>query len=193
MEARCTVAGCNRSARRRSALLCERHYYRLRRTGTTADPVFAHKHQRADGYIEIKAPAHPLAMASGNVLEHRKVFFDAHGGGPFRCHVCGEPTAWHEMHVDHLNDQVDDNRLENLAPAHPTCNQWRGRPKMVRRNKAAGVMITHDGRTLCLSDWARKVGITEASLRWRLENGWPLERALTAARGKTGPKRSVSS
>lgn len=56
----------------------------------------------SNGYINIWAPAHPLARTDGYVLEHRMVVFDA-----------GIPVpAGYDVH--HLNESRTDNRLENL-------------------------------------------------------------------------------
>lgn len=41
------------------------------------------------------------------------------------------------------------------------------------------VMIQYDGKSLCISEWARRIGVSRFTLHWRLSNGWPLERALT--------------
>lgn len=46
------------------------------------------------------------------------------------------------------------------------------------RNRASNVFITWNARTLCMSDWATELGITKATLHWRLNN-WGLERAMT--------------
>ena len=43
-------------------------------------------------------------------------------------------------------------------------------------------MLTAHGKTLCLSDWARELGISRAALQWRLDAGWSVEKALS----KTG-------
>lgn len=40
------------------------------------------------------------------------------------------------------------------------------------------VMITHDGKTQCIADWARDIGIKENTLRVRLKKGWSVEKAL---------------
>ena len=39
--------------------------------------------------------------------------------------------------------------------------------------------ITFQGETLTLKQWARNIGINQASLRERIERGWPIEEALT--------------
>lgn len=40
-------------------------------------------------------------------------------------------------------------------------------------------LITWDGRTQHMAQWARELGIHERALAARLANGWPLDRALT--------------
>jgi hypothetical protein len=44
--------------------------------------------------------------------------------------------------------------------------------------RKTAVMLTHNGQTMSLPEWARKVGIRREKLRLRLEYGWPLEKAL---------------
>ena len=38
--------------------------------------------------------------------------------------------------------------------------------------------VTHEGRTLCLKDWARELGMNYGTLITRLHRGWSVERAL---------------
>ena len=40
-------------------------------------------------------------------------------------------------------------------------------------------LYTFDGKTMCIADWAKEIGITPASLQKRLNKGWPLELALS--------------
>lgn len=46
-------------------------------------------------------------------------------------------------------------------------------------NKAHNRFFTHNGETLLLKHWARRIGLTTNALRGRLETGWELEKALT--------------
>jgi hypothetical protein len=49
-----------------------------------------------------------------------------------------------------------------------------------QRNKRTTHLLTFDGRTLCLKDWAREAGINYSTLRKRItRSGWSVERALT--------------
>ncbi len=39
--------------------------------------------------------------------------------------------------------------------------------------------LTFRGETLLLSEWAQRLGMARESLRYRIDSGWPIERALT--------------
>lgn len=185
----CSVEGCETRRRSASSPYCEKHYYRLRRRGTMALAGASPLRQHSDGYLLVYAPDHPLCTrGQKHVYEHRKVFYDAHGQGPFECHVCGSPQGWATMHVDHLNDDPSDNRVENLSPACPTCNQWRGRPKLDAVLRQRARKIEFAGERLTVPEWASRLGISAVSLNWRLSSGWALARALTEPRGKAGPR-----
>jgi hypothetical protein len=60
---------------------------------------------------------------------------------------------------------------ENCRWATPK-EQSRNRPSFIRQ-------ITFNGETLCLTDWAAKIGISVSGLHGRLAKGWSLEKALT--------------
>lgn len=48
-----------------------------------------------------------------------------------------------------------------------------------KRNTRRTKMITFNGKTLCMRDWAALVGVSESQFWKRINKGWPLERALT--------------
>lgn len=184
----CSVVGCERH--QKALGFCEMHYLRFRRRGTTDKMVTGQPRKKANRYMVATRPDHPLRTGkrSPTEYEHRIVFYDAHGAGPFACHVCGSSVGWDTMHVDHLNDDGFDNRLDNLRPACPPCNQQRGHHKMVATMRQKhSTLVTFRGETLPLIDWAVRIGIDRETLRSRLSR-WPLERAMTQPRGPQGPQ-----
>ncbi|WP_235592081.1 HNH endonuclease [Pseudomonas syringae] len=137
--AHCRVAGCIAVANRKGAGLCEKHYTRQRRHGSTDKAVVVkpgllnHSH----GYTMAYAPEHPLRRDSScRVYEHRRVYHAQHGDGPFNCNWCSTVVGWDDLHVDHLNDVKDDNTPSNLVASCATCNQKRGFSKMARDSPA---------------------------------------------------------
>lgn len=80
-------------------------------------------------------------------------------------------------------------RLDNSKPYAPGNCRWATRAEQ-NRNRRSCVLLTHDGRTLILSDWARELGLTPNALRMRLVKlGWSVERALTTPKANLLRKR----
>lgn len=52
-------------------------------------------------------------------------------------------------------------------------------PKVNNRNKSNSSMITHNGETLCVADWAEKLGISPVTINARIRIGWNRELAIT--------------
>lgn len=46
-------------------------------------------------------------------------------------------------------------------------------------NRTCTKFVTFRGETLCVSHWARRLGIRQDTLSYRLRKGWPIEKALT--------------
>lgn len=51
-------------------------------------------------------------------------------------------------------------------------------PDKQSRNTRRTRMLTHDGKTMCLSDWAKEAGISKVTLSDRLKAGWSVSKAL---------------
>lgn len=49
--------------------------------------------------------------------------------------------------------------------------------------------IAFDGITLTITEWAHRIGVKPNTLRMRLANGWPLERALLLPTGCDGQRK----
>ncbi|CAL8476416.1 HNH endonuclease [Caballeronia sp. S22] len=192
----CTVEGCGKRSRSASAKYCEMHYYRLRRNGrlqllprVVPPRLTAH----TAGYQLLYAPHHSLAGGQPRVYEHRAVYHAHHGEGPFDCHWCAKRVTWADMHVDHLNAIVDDNRIDNLVASCPACNVKRGLDKMRRTCKQRGRLLSSRGMTMCLADWSRYLGISRAAIEARLKKGWSVHDALMPRLGRSGPRSKTRS
>ncbi len=187
----CTVPDCGLPTRSSGIPFCEKHYMRVRRHGRTGKHQVPEIYVHSSGYLLAYAPQHPLSQrhSTNREYQHRIVYYDHHGEGPFRCHWCGKPVSWNDMHVDHVNGIKDDNQIANLVAACPKCNTWRDQEKNLLALRAkTGRHITFNGECRCVSEWARLIGITPSALRERPINGWTVERALTTPRSKTGPQ-----
>ena len=180
----CSVEGCGHQTTGGRSLYCWKHYSRVRSHGDlrskreiSPPPVAVLDPQ---GYVLERAPGHPLANLSGSrAYQHRKVYYDAHGAGPFTCHWCAKPVTWADMHVDHLNAVRDDNALGNLVASCPSCNTRRGgwKSKVTERAKSR-TRLTYLGEDLCLSEWAERTGVHRTTIARRLARGMVPEMAL---------------
>lgn len=69
-------------------------------------------------------------------------------------------------------------RIDNDKGYEPANVHW-ATPAEQSRNTRRNHWITYKGERLVLEDWAKKVGIHETVLLWRLKKKWSIERALT--------------
>lgn len=166
------------------------HYGRLRTNGTLERKVVVPFIEDDRGYILVHAPGHPATPRGRcRTYEHRKVFYDAHGPGPHACTWCGKRVEWDDLHVDHFDNDKAHNDISNLLASCGPCNQERGDPGRLKSIAANSPTLIVNGETKTISQWARQLGIKSNSLRLRLANGWPPERAVTEPRGRTGPNQ----
>lgn len=68
-------------------------------------------------------------------------------------------------------------RIDNNGNYCPENCRWAS-IKEQTRNTARNVWITHEGVTMCLADWSKKLGGSSTKLYRRLKAGWTMERAL---------------
>ena len=187
----CTVDGCGKPIRSAHSPYCAMHYHRLYRNGTL-ETVVTHRETyiSSNGYVLRRAQGHPLASCGHYGYEHRLVYHHHRGSGPFSCHWCGNPDlTWKTLHIDHLNDNKRDNRIENLVASCPVCNQARGRHKATASiRQSVGKMLTYNGITKCMSEWSREYDLSRNAIEVRLQKGWSVHEALTRPRGKFGPQ-----
>ena len=71
--------------------------------------------------------------------------------------------------------------IDRIDPARgyePGNCRWATK-KEQSRNRTGRVMVTYQGETLCLGEWAERTGIALGTLQYRAKAGWPPERMLT--------------
>jgi len=68
---------------------------------------------------------------------------------------------------------------------------YRGRGPDSRETRRP-TMITFEGRTLTIAEWAKVVGLKESTLRNRLKKGWEIKRALMTEYNDVNPKHNPS-
>jgi hypothetical protein len=71
-------------------------------------------------------------------------------------------------------------RIDNSKGYSPENCIWADSSTQMR-NTSRTRLIEFNGKTQCVMDWAKEIGINESSLRERLEK-WPLEKALTKSK-----------
>lgn len=175
----CSVDGCEKPNRGLTGL-CYAHYMRQWRYGTTdAQRKPAQRFAHTGGYQLIPAKNHPLANGNSHAYEHRVVYYDAHGEGPFPCHWCAATVTWGTLHIDHLDDDKSNNVTDNLVASCAVCNMSRGRVKMKITNRRKYGLEAF-GRCLTAAEWGAEIGCTGACIKERINKmGWSIEKAVS--------------
>lgn len=104
----------------------------------------------------------------------KNIAYKDYGGRGIR--VCDE---WLHDFVSFLNWSMKNGYAENLTIDRIDCNgnydpsncKWSTYEEQ-ENNRRDTVFLSISGINLPVSEWARKVGISAATLRWRMKNGW---------------------
>jgi hypothetical protein len=96
--------------------------------------VKSYRLENPKGYQMIYEPNHYLAQkAKGYVYEHRFVLFNKVGTSISECEICKKDWCWDDVynsHVDHIDEDVKNNNINNLRPLCNSCNVSRARTSL---------------------------------------------------------------
>lgn len=99
----------------------------------------------------------------------------------------GVSAAWtgeggFERFLDHIgpipSDQHQLDRIDGASGYEPGNVRWATSNEQ-QRNKSTNHRITVNGETLCLVEWANRLGVGHTTILRRIERGWSEEDAVT--------------
>lgn len=100
--------------------------------------------------------------------------------------VCSRWQKYDNFYDDMIgsySDGMSIDRVDNSKGYSPENCRW-ATPKQQARNRRSNILLTFNGKTQCMADWADELGIKQSTLRQRLvAYGWTVEEALTGKRG----------
>ena len=79
------------------------------------------------------------------------------------------------------------NRLDNDGPYHPGNCVWSTKLEQ-DNNRRTNTLVTFEGVTLTMAQWARRLGINYQTLCSRFSYDWPLDRILSS---RVAPRRQA--
>lgn len=119
----------------------------------------------------------------------KNTVYKHYGGRGIR--ICREWRSFDAFYAD-MGDRPSPrhslDRLDSNGNYEPSNCAWRT-PVDQANNRRGNRHLAFQGRTLTVSQWARETGLSVYCIRYRVDQGWSVERALTTPkleRGKGG-------
>jgi len=183
MAEKCSIEGCEKEIAYVAQKVCQMHYFRFMRTGTYDLRKKNSKKRYVEprsGYIRLLLPDHPLSSRGGIVAEHRAVLYAIHGENLPPCEICGAALEWNSCHVDHVDENTQNNDPKNLRALCRGCNTQRKYPD--QKDLSGKIVLSFGGVEMTANEWARdpRVRITSQTIRRRKLLGMSDEDALFA-------------
>lgn len=89
-----------------------------------------------------------------------------------------EEFEWYVAQLPHFDEKgYSLDRINNDRDYEPDNVQW-ATTKEQARNRRSNRLLTYNGKTQCLQDWARELGTGKNTLQGRLKAGWSVEDTL---------------
>lgn len=79
-------------------------------------------------------------------------------------------------------------RIDNSKGYSPDNCRWATKRDQ-SRNQRTTVLITFNGLTMCRRDWAKKTGLHETTIQYRMNAGWDIEDCLSTKKFTNGNNR----
>ena len=163
----CSVKKCIDSAYSKG--FCQKHYTRQWRNGST-DKTRIKKdfYVHSKGYIILNKEGHRLSDKMGRVYQHRYVYFEENGEGPFNCNWCNKAIDWSILHIDHVDEIKDNNDISNLVASCHRCNCRRSSYKIHEAGKMRSG-IEFNGVIYSVQELADIKGVHQTTIRNRMK------------------------
>lgn len=106
--------------------------------------------------------------------------YEVYGGRGIQiCDEWKDFEAFYRWAVAHgYHDDLTIDRIDNDAGYFPDNCRWITQ-KQQCRNKRNNHLLTFRGETLCISEWADRLGLTPGALLSRIRRGWSVDEALS--------------